>query len=377
MTVDVIIVNFFTESLLQPLVQQVVGFPAVSQVVVFDNGSATPLSWTEGPVRIMSTGRNLGFGAAVNRAFAATSADHILLLNPDVRIGAASLDRLLLAAQSYRCPLVGPRYYWDDERLFRLPPATGALPWLAVGAGEPHTLEGSLRSQAWAIYHDHHWAQQSPFRLPFLPGACLLLSRDWLMARGRVFDERFFLYFEDTDLCMDALAQGWQPLCVPGAEVIHYWNQSREPEKGKSELMAEAGRLFHQKHATRVWGVTSPSPGLAPPIPRPASEDLGLLHIAPRLSLTSPWPRATLEVAVGGDFVPFAQARLGPEGLTPWCYRDPGAGDLGPAVKASPEGGDALQFPPSVWGRMRAGHYHLRVRGADGRGMKQWRFCLA
>jgi hypothetical protein len=75
--------------------------------------------------------------------------------------------------------------------------------------------------------------------------------------------------------------------------------------------------------------------------------------------------------------VPFAQARLGPEGLIPWRYREPGAGDLGPALTAAAEEGDALQYPPSAWGRMRAGQYHLRVRGADGRDMKQWHCCLA
>ncbi len=56
MTIGVIIVNYFTEELLRPLVRQVVGFPMVRQVVIFDNGSTQPLSFEEGAVRVMSAG---------------------------------------------------------------------------------------------------------------------------------------------------------------------------------------------------------------------------------------------------------------------------------------------------------------------------------
>ncbi len=371
MTIGVIIVNYYTEALVQPLVTRLVSYPSVSQVIVFDNGSANPLSFASGSVRVMSAGRNLGFGAAVNRAFAALTSSYVLLINPDAIADAASVERLLQAARSYGCPLVGPRFYWDDEGLFRLPPATGAFPWLAVGAEAPDSLAGRLRSHAWAVYHDHYWAQRAPFRLPFLSGACLLLARDWLLTRGRVFDERFFMYFEDTDLCMDVLSQGWQPLCVPGAEVIHYWDQSPEPQAVKSRMMAEAGHLFRLKHSIPDGPPSLSTPSSSPPLPGTPWEDLGLMREPPCLVIHQAAAGGTLEVAVGEDFVPFAQARLGPEGLLPWSSSPPREEELVPAAAG---GRLVIPFPGTVWARLRAGHYLIRLRAGDGRVIRCWRW---
>lgn len=217
MSIGVIIVNYFTEDLLRPLVEQVMRSPLVRQLVIFDNGSAASLSFADSKVQVIGTGCNLGFAAAVNRAFAALATDYVLLLNPDLRLDNACVARLLQASRRYHCPIVGPRFFWDDERHFRLPPATGELRWLGLGADNPSSLEGRLRAHYWAIHHDHYWAQDTPFRQPFLSGACLLLASDWLRARGRVFDERYFMYYEDTDLCIEAQVEGWgTALCACG-----------------------------------------------------------------------------------------------------------------------------------------------------------------
>ena len=366
MTIGVIIVNYFTEELLRPLVRQVVGFPMVRQVVIFDNGSTQPQSFEEDAVRVMSAGCNLGFAAAVNRAFAVLATDYVLLLNPDLRIDLDCVARLLEASHRYHCPIVGPRFYWDDERRFRLPPATGELRWLGLGAGDPLSLEGQLRAHYWAIHHDHYWAQRAPFRQPFLSGACLLLAGDWLRARGRVFDERYFMYYEDTDLCIVALVEGWVPLCVPGAGAVHYWDQSPEPAGGKGGLMADASRALRQKYGLPERDSLAELP-LLPPVPAPMPLDLGDLATPPRFVLPPCQPGTRFEIAVGPGFVPFAQALVGPGGLRP-----AGTGSRLRKLARSArfwrgaiEEGD-LTLPTPIWSRLRPGCYYARAPQADG-----------
>jgi GT2 family glycosyltransferase len=372
MSVGVIIVNYFTEELLRPLVHQVAGFPMVRQVVVFDNGGAAPLTFGEGPVRVMGEGRNLGFAAAVNRAFAALSTEQVLLLNPDIRLDDRCLARLIAAGERHDCPIVGPRFYWDDNRLFRLPPATGALTWL--GADDHHALAGYLRGHYWAVHHDHYWAQGSPFRQPFLPGACLLLASDWLRARGRVFDERYFMYYEDTDLCIEAQCEGRTPLCVPGAEAVHYWDQSPDPEGGKARLMAAAGRALNAKFALSGRGQPDPPPQ-QPRVPTRPVMDLGLNIEPPRFALPAHGGGCHFEIAVEPGFVPFAQAMLGPMGIV--AASGPWVGRVRPWWAGLARGAGAVktwQFPASIWSRLRPGSYYARLRRADGGSECQWRW---
>ena len=374
MSIGVIIVNYFTEDLLRPLVEQVMRSPLVRQLVIFDNGSAASLSFSDSKVRVLGTGCNLGFAAAVNRAFAALATDYVLLLNPDLRLDNACVARLLQASRRYHCPIVGPRLFWDDERHFRLPPATGELRWLGLGADNPSSLEGRLRAHYWAIHHDHYWAQDTPFRQPFLSGACLLLASDWVRARGRVFDERYFMYYEDTDLCIEAQVEGWVPLCVPGAEAVHYWDQSPEPLGGKAGMMADASRALRLKYGLPARDPWSECP-LLPQVPGPMPLDLGDLAMPPHFILP-PWREGTrFEMAIGPGFVPFAQALVCPGGL-----QTSGFGALGRKLTRSARlwwsGGEeiGLTLPATIWSRLRPGCYYARTRQADGSLDRHWQW---
>lgn len=377
MTVGVIVVNFFTEELLVPLVQRVATFPMVCRVVVFDNGSASPLSFADPRVRVISAGRNLGFAAAVNRAFAHLSTDYVLLLNPDLDLDARAVARMIEAAEGHGCPIVGPRFYWDDARLFRLPPATGGLRWLDLGAGRPDTLEGRLRGLFWAAHHDRFWAAHVPFAEPFLSGACLLLAADWLRARERVFDERFFMFYEDTDLCLEAQREGFMPICVPRAEVVHYWDQSPEPERPKVQLMREAHRAYMDKHYPS--GRLEPLGEVLSPVAASAPLDLGTLSEPPVLSLERCPAGSCLEIAVEPGFVPFAQALVGPRGL----IASPGTSvRLGPVRRllACAAAGSVRSFrlPPALWRRLRRGQYYARLRNPlAGQSERSWKWVRA
>ena len=194
--------------------------PACSfEVVVFDNASkdGTPEAVAaEFPqVRLEVSPENLGFARANNGAASIAQGQFWLLLNPDTIVHPGALDALVryLASQP-RVAGVGPRLVNLDGSL---QPSIERLP--------------SLFREWWRLFHlDHLYpvsqygqrvlTSHAPQQVEVITGACLLLRADVVRAIG-LFDEDYFVYSEEIDLC-DRLGQaGWEVHWLPEAAVTH------------------------------------------------------------------------------------------------------------------------------------------------------------
>jgi GT2 family glycosyltransferase len=349
--ISAIVVNYRTGAFLPGLVHQLLSAQIVTEVIVADNSgevAAGGLLTQSARVRIMTHEENIGFGPAVNRALTCATGEWVLVANPDLILLDGCLEALIEGAERYGSPLAGPRFYWDRERIFRLPPATGASLWLDTAnmAANSHPLDAALFSFYWTLRHDRFWGETEPFFEPFLQGACILAQRAWIEAcGGSLFDDRFFLYFEDTDLCARAVLAGVRPLCIPGAEAVHFYDQAPAPGEAKQALMSISHDRFVQKHYT---GWTPPVlPGLAS---LGGAVDLGVLISAPLFesSGSQAWEeRCFFEIGVNPWLVPFAQA---------------------------PVSGTRFAFPPEIWAGLSPGRYVARVRHPvyGDRGRWQW-----
>ena len=194
--------------------------PACSfEVVVFDNASndGTPEAVAaEFPqVRLQANPENLGFGRANNGAISIAKGQYWLLLNPDTVVHAGALDALVryLAAQP-RVAGVGPRLVNPDGSL---QPSIERLP--------------SLFSEWWRLFHlDRLYpisqygkavlTSQAPQQVEVITGACLLLRADAIRPMG-LFDEDYFVYSEEIDLCDRLGKAGWEIHWLPEAVVTH------------------------------------------------------------------------------------------------------------------------------------------------------------
>ena len=355
MTVSAIVVNYHTSSLLKGLCSSVRGQDPLSELIIVNNCpeeiSVRELTEAGGiPVRVLQNDTNLGFGAAVNRALKVVEENYALIINPDARLMPGCVEAMVDACEEYSSPLAGPRFYWDDEKIFRLPPATGDSLWFGFGtesAGH-FDLDAQLLSFYWILRHDRFWSMNEPFFEPFLSGACLLVSTSWAGKMGnKLFDERFFLYYEDTDLCVRAMAQGISPLCVPLAGVIHYWDQSPCPSLSKAGLMGKARSLYMQKHyggshylkevrdrPGQDWKKTDIECGINLPV-----FDTGIFGAG--------CSDLYLEFGLNSFFVPFAQARV---------------------VETD------FSLPASIWNRLFPGDYFFRLRSQTSGTKKIWKW---
>lgn len=179
------------------------------QVIVVDNGSTDDspeqieraFPWVD----LVRNGENLGFTGGMNRGIARAleqGADFVVLLNNDTILEADAHDRLVQHAQTHEnvgavAPLI--RYY-DDPGIWH----AGARIIRPFGR-----VESLLETRA-----------AQPYRVELFTGCCVLLPRRILETIG-AFDERYFIYHEDSDLSLRVAAAGHDLWVVPDSVIYH------------------------------------------------------------------------------------------------------------------------------------------------------------
>lgn len=218
-SITVVVVSFESAHCLPELGRSLAGFP---QVILVDNGSAddtvaaAPRHLPQ--ARIVANGRNLGFGAANNRAFALADTEFVMLLNPDCSMTVDAALTLLAAARRY-------------------PEASAIGPQLIDRHGRPE-MGYRMRLDRWL---PRGGPAEGDLCVEFLSGACMLIRRSALERIGG-FDEDFFLYQEDHDLCIRLAAEAGPLVLCPAARATH---QSRRSSAGRHRLKAEYLRGYH------------------------------------------------------------------------------------------------------------------------------------
>jgi N-acetylglucosaminyl-diphospho-decaprenol L-rhamnosyltransferase len=237
---------------------------AVRHVIVVDNASdddlQAQLRLALPHASLFLNERNLGFGAANNRALAQVSTPYAMLLNPDCLPTPEFLAGMLRAAENF-------------------PDAAIIAPHLIRRDGSPEV------SYRWPATH---WVSRGPKAegpccVGFVCGAVMLLKMD-VMRRIGFFDETFFLYYEDEDLCQRVFLAGQQIVVVPDVEITHL---SRGSVKGPNPLKSEFIRGYHHAQSKLVFERKYFGAALAARL-RWKTLLLALLTLVPRLMLLQP-----------------------------------------------------------------------------------------
>ena len=194
---------------------------------------------------------NRGFAAACNHALGRVpDVDWVFLLNPDAVIDPDCLIRLqrgLLADR--RIAAIGPQIYWDPARRYFLPPS---LPYEMMGVQQVLSAYSVLKrwlSSVWRRYAVRVWKSRIPVRVFNLSGGHVLIRTDALQRVGGLFDERFFLYYEDSDLFLRLRRAGYRLMVEPKAVVVHGFDRCAPHERDRKRLWMEQSAVqFRTKH---------------------------------------------------------------------------------------------------------------------------------
>jgi N-acetylglucosaminyl-diphospho-decaprenol L-rhamnosyltransferase len=242
MRLALILVHYHTPELAAEAVEalrvDLAGSGIEAEWLLVDNGSdAEGRALLESlPVQRIDPGTNLGYAGGVNLGVARSTADALVLMNPDVLVVPGCIPALLDRLES-GAAVAGPAFYWDRSRRMLLPPAEAR--------GRREEL---LRSRSrWRVHARRHWEARAPLASWSLSGSLLAIRRDaW--ERVGPFDEGFRLFFEETDWLLRARRLGLRSEYVPGAEAVHLYNRSAVKEPRSQQWFEQSAHRFRRLH---------------------------------------------------------------------------------------------------------------------------------
>lgn len=220
--VAAVVVNYNTRDHLVDCVRSL-RKAGVDEIVVADNGSgdgsAEALAAADSEAGFVPTGGNLGFGRAANRGARETDAPYLLICNPDVTVDPDAVDILVDVLEADAgAAVVGPRILDPDGTTY---PSPRTFPGLLDALGHAFLGLFTPRNRFTRRYRmldlDRDRAASD---VDWVSGSCFLVRREAWDALGG-FDEGYFMYAEDVDLCWRVHRAGRRVAFAPAARVSH------------------------------------------------------------------------------------------------------------------------------------------------------------
>jgi len=249
---SIIIVNWNVRDLLRECLLSIRKESTVEQVEVIavDNNStdgSVAMVRAEFPwVRLVVHERNLGFARGNNSAVHLCRGRYLLLLNPDTVVVDRAVDRLIDWMDHHpRAAIAGCRLLNTDGSLQRW--TGGAFPSLANVLTHnlflDAVLAAPLRPRPLYRVGDGDADEQ----VEWVSGACLIVRRGAL--REKLFDESYFKYAEDMELCERLASRGWEVWYTPSASIVHHHGRSVKQQSGQIALSPVRGpRTFFARN---------------------------------------------------------------------------------------------------------------------------------
>lgn len=247
MTLSIVIVNYKSRGLLKQCLRGIFDADVTMdfEVIVVENcagdGCDTMVNKFFPTVKIVLAKKNNGFGAGNNLGIAASSGKYVLILTPDVAVFPGTLELMKNYLDEHpKVGIVGPRLINPDGSVqisaYKFPSFLMALfrrsPLGKLPAGQKMLRE----------YLMSEWDHNDSRAVGWVLGACLMIRRD-VLAVIHGFDEKIFLYVEDTDLCRRCWAAGWEVHYLHAAEMVHYHKRESAANPGLSGIFSYPTRL--------------------------------------------------------------------------------------------------------------------------------------
>lgn len=266
MDISICIVNWNVKALLRQCLESIpAGVRGLTyEVIVVDNAStdgSAALAHEFPYVRWVQNRENVGFTRANNQALALSRGRYICFLNPDTVVHPDALTTLVRYMDAHPdVGITGPQLRYPDGSL---QPSRYRFPSPLTALMESTPLAWVWPTNPWnRRYHCEDCPPDRVHDVDWLNGACLVVRREVIEQVG-AFDEQFFMYSEELDLCRRAKDAGWRVVYVPQAQVLHYEGKSSEQVVTARHVHFNRSKvLYFRKHygpwiaALVRWGLS-------------------------------------------------------------------------------------------------------------------------
>lgn len=269
-SLDVIIINFNSTDFVIRCIESLTIFKPYDcslNIFVFDNASQDNPGrikklFPEASIKLNKV--NVGFGAAINQALTYCHAQYVVFLNPDAWV----TDRFI--ETSIRC-------MEHDEKIGVMGPLisdeSGGIQGSARAFPTPLTSLFGRNSPITKIFPNNSitrrniltWRRddKTPMDVDWVSGACMVVRREAMQAVGG-FDKRFFLYWEDTDLCRRIREAGWRVVYYTEPRVIHSVGKSSKTRPVFANYQFhKSSYLLYSKYSRWPYSALLPAAGFA------------------------------------------------------------------------------------------------------------------
>ena len=190
---------------------------------------------------------NVGYGAGCNRGVEKAKGKYLFFLNPDTVVQSGAIEELIWFLENNEdVGISAPLLLDKDKKQYsfqgtdELTPLTAIFAFSFINKFWPNN---PISKKYWLV----DWDKKSPREIAVVPGTALMIRRVVFRKVGG-FDENFFLYFEESDLCKRVRKAGWKIFFQPKAKVIHFWGKSGEGKKENKKIFRESRFYFLKKH---------------------------------------------------------------------------------------------------------------------------------
>lgn len=248
MDISIVILNYKSKNMVKECLRGIksVGINLNYEIIVVDNASGDGiekmLKENFPEVKFIASPANVGFAAGNNLGIRAAGGRYILIMNPDIAIFRDSIETLVrYMDENKSVGLAGPKLLNPDGSVqysaCRFPGRVTPL-YRRTPLGRTSSGKREL-----ARYLMKDWNHEDARDVDWMLGACLIVRRE-AMEKVGLFDERFFLYFEDTDWCRRFWEAGWKVAYVPKSSMVHFHRR----ESAESSLFASLFKKTTQIH---------------------------------------------------------------------------------------------------------------------------------
>lgn len=255
MKISIIIINYNTQKLLADCLKSIYqNQPKFKfEIIVADNasqdGSSEMVKQDFPKARLLKNKSNLGFARANNQAAKISRGEYLLFLNSDTIIVNQALEKMAdFLDQNSQIGIIGPKLVSKNHRVqshiigYQLDLWGSLKNKLMEFLGKFFSESKGFQKIA-SHWNLEYWGWSKPRSVDWVTGAALMVRKK-LFSQIHGFDAKFFMYFEDQDLCLKAKKRNYQIYALPKAKIIHLSGQSFKDNFERLKAYRQSQKYF-------------------------------------------------------------------------------------------------------------------------------------
>lgn len=251
--ISIVIVNYKVKKELFECISSIIKFKskALIEIIVVDNDEEKTIKkdlLSKFPnVKYIPSKKNLGFGAGNNLGVQHADGDYLFFLNPDTLLKPDAIDKLLsFLKKNKNIGIVGPTLLNPKGEEYPLQGISELTPLRGI-IGFSFINEYFPKNPVSKKYWQTDVVKNKTREVYNVPGTAFMMKKDLFLKIGG-FDEKFFLYFEEMDLCRRIRILGYKNYMVADSKVIHHWEKSTKKKNDIMKIFQESRYYYFKKH---------------------------------------------------------------------------------------------------------------------------------